>query len=74
MPLDPGESAVLIIRRSMEDPASYWLALRRSPNSAFSGTDFVLGTQQAVREFGDHVDLADVLAQALGESRRLVLE
>lgn len=48
MPLQPGEAAALIIRRSETDPTKYFLAVRRSITSSFHPTtnDFQLGPCQ----------------------------
>ncbi len=72
MNLNPGEAAVLLIRRSESDPSKYFLAVRRS-ESKFDqgGNDFVFGPFQiAVAEFGEPDDFAAAFEKAAAAIRQ----
>jgi hypothetical protein len=73
MKLQPGEAAVLIIRRSETEPTKYWFAVRKS-GSSFDHTthDFQLGgLQEAVSELGENLPFADALEKAIAAIRKV---
>jgi hypothetical protein len=58
-----GETAVLFVRRDKEDPARYFVAVRRSETSRFEERthDFDIGPLQIpVSEMKDTTDVADI--------------
>jgi hypothetical protein len=73
MRLEPGEAAVLIIRRSETDSTKYWFGVRKSGFSFDHTTnDFLLGgLQEAVLELGDHLQFADALEKAIAPIREV---
>lgn len=71
MQLDPGEAAILIIRRSESEPEKYFLSVRRSASSFSVPTnDFELGAAQIpVAEFGEPIDFDLSFSEAVSAVR-----
>ena len=67
MILKPGETAVLIVRRSGEEPEKYFVAVRTSMSSSFDkGHDFEIGSPQiAITELGERSDVDAALNEAI---------
>jgi hypothetical protein len=73
MKLQPGEAAVLIIRRSETEPKTYFFALRKG-RSHFNDTtkDFHLDEiQEAVLELGERFEFADALERGIEAIREI---
>lgn len=70
--LNPGEAAVLLIRRSESDPSKYFLAVRRSESEFDPGTkDFIFGGFQVpVAAFGEPNDFAAAFEKATAAIRQ----
>lgn len=71
--LQPGEAAVLIVRRSETEPRRYFIAIRKSSSSFDPAThDFQLhGLQEALLELGEPSDFERALDTAIGEMRNI---
>jgi len=73
MILNPGEAAVLIVRRSKTEPQKYFFAVRTSMNSTFdTGKDFEIGSpQRAVKELQERADVDQALHEAFEAIKNL---
>jgi len=72
MRIEPGEAAVLIIRRSEAEPTKYWTAVRKATSSFDPTTnDVQLFDQVAVLELGDRLPLAEALENAIATIRSI---
>ena len=73
MKLQPGEAAVLIIRRNDGTLAKYWFAVRKAGSSFDHAThDFQLcGAQEVVSELGEDLPFAEALEKAIAAIRRV---
>jgi hypothetical protein len=68
MALQPGEAAVLIIRRNESQPEKYFFAVRTSMTSSFNQSthDFQIGSFQVpVTELGERSDVQSALDAAV---------
>jgi hypothetical protein len=74
MKLNPGEAAILIIRRSNAAPEKYFLDVRRSESSFDEVTkDFVFSDFQfLVAQFGEPEDFNKAFGEAVAAIRKLV--
>jgi hypothetical protein len=73
MPLKPGETAVLIIRRSDTEPEKYFFAVRRSITSSFDDrNDFHIGPFQVpVNELMERTDFDAALDKAIDGLKKI---
>lgn len=73
MKLEPGEAAVLIIRRSETQPPKYFVAARKSGSSFDERTkDLQLhGVQETLLELGENLEFSIAMEKAIASIREV---
>ncbi len=73
MKLQPGEAAVLIVRRSETEPPRYFFTVRKSESSFDEATkDFRLfGAQETLLELGESLEFSTAMEKAIDSIRQV---